>query len=139
MKFSFRWKFFKMPNCLTVLLFTQILILTIAPLLFISVNILCEFDMLSHVYILLSLQEEEVHSSSWGNRCTHLAAHLSKRLSPWPVWLNGWVFVCKLSGCGFESCCCRLNFIYGACFEQGVPWNSDKLLSADSPWNLYVT
>ena len=23
----------------------------------------------------------------------------------WPVWLNGWVFVHKLSGCGFESSC----------------------------------
>ena len=23
----------------------------------------------------------------------------------WPVWLNGWVFVHELSGCGFESSC----------------------------------
>ena len=23
------------------------------------------------------------------------------------VWLNGWVFVYELSGCGFESCCCH--------------------------------
>ena len=23
----------------------------------------------------------------------------------WPVWLNGWVFVYDLSGCGFQSCC----------------------------------
>ena len=22
-----------------------------------------------------------------------------------PVWLSGWVFIYKLSGCGFESCC----------------------------------
>ena len=27
----------------------------------------------------------------------------------WAVCLNGWVFVYKLSGCGFESCCCHLN------------------------------
>ena len=40
----------------------------------------------------------------------------------WPVWLNGWVFVYKLSGCGFESCWCHLNFRYGAGFEQGVPY-----------------
>ena len=45
----------------------------------------------------------------------------------WPVWLNGWVFVYKLSGCGFESCWCHLNFRYGAGFEQGVPWHSGKL------------
>ena len=23
----------------------------------------------------------------------------------WPVWLNDWVFICKLSVCGFESRC----------------------------------
>ena len=27
----------------------------------------------------------------------------------WPVWLNGWVFVYELSGCGFESSCSHLN------------------------------
>ena len=41
-----------------------------------------------------------------------------------PVWLNGWVFIYELSGCGFESCCCPLNFRYCTCFEQGVPWHS---------------
>ena len=46
---------------------------------------LCEFAMLLDVYILLSPQEEEVHSSSCGNRCTHLAAHSSKRLNPLSV------------------------------------------------------
>ena len=39
----------------------------------------------------------------------------------WPVWLNGWVFVYELSGCGFESRCSRLNFRFLACFKQGVP------------------
>ena len=41
-----------------------------------------------------------------------------------PVWLNGWVFVYELSGCGFESSCSRLNFWFRACFEKGVPWYS---------------
>ena len=27
----------------------------------------------------------------------------------WPVWINGWVFVYELSGCGFESSCSHLN------------------------------
>ena len=31
------------------------------------------------------LQEEEVHSSFCANRCTHLAAHSSKRLNPFSV------------------------------------------------------
>ena len=40
------------------------------------------------------------------------------------VWLNGWVFVYELSGCGFESCCSHLNFRYRTCFEQGFSWHS---------------
>ena len=27
----------------------------------------------------------------------------------WPVWPNDWVFVYKLSGCGFKSHCSRLK------------------------------
>ena len=27
----------------------------------------------------------------------------------WPVWLNGWVFVYELSGCGFEPRCYHLK------------------------------
>ena len=42
----------------------------------------------------------------------------------WPVWLNGRVFVCELSGCEFESFCSHLNFRFCACSEQGVPWHS---------------
>ena len=42
----------------------------------------------------------------------------------WPIWLNGWVFVYELSGCGLKSRCSHLNFRYRACFEQGVPWHS---------------
>ena len=40
------------------------------------------------------------------------------------VWLNGRVFIYVLSGCGFESRCCHLNFRYRASFEQGFPWHS---------------
>ena len=66
---------------LTVSFSTKIITLTIALLLFISHSILCEFAMVPFVYLLLSLHEEEVHSSSWVDRCTHLAAHSSKRLN----------------------------------------------------------
>ena len=41
----------------------------------------------------------------------------------WPVWLNGWVFVCKLSVCGFHSHCSRLKFRYLTGFKQRVPWH----------------
>ena len=42
----------------------------------------------------------------------------------WPVWLNGWVFVYELSGCGFDSSCSHLNINFHTCFDQGVPWHS---------------
>ena len=41
-----------------------------------------------------------------------------------PVWLNGWVFVYQLSGCGFEPSCSHLNFRFLAFFEQGYSWHS---------------
>ena len=34
----------------------------------------------------------------------------------WPVWLNGWVFVYKLSGCGFKSSYSHWNFRFCTCF-----------------------
>ena len=42
----------------------------------------------------------------------------------WPVWVNGWVFVYEVSGCGFESSCSHLNFKCCACFEHRVPLHS---------------
>ena len=38
--------------------------------------------------------------------------------------LSFWVLVHELSGCGFESHCCHLNFRYDACLEQGVLWQT---------------
>ena len=40
------------------------------------------------------------------------------------VWLNGWLFVYELSGCGFKSRCSYLNFRHRIFFDQGVPWHS---------------
>ena len=45
-------------------------------------------------------------------------------LEPKNTLANGWVFVYEVSGCGFESGCCHLNFRFCICFEQGVPWHS---------------
>ena len=47
------------------------------------------------------------------------------------VCWNGWVFVCKLSGSGFECSCSHLNFRFCTCFEEGASWHS--------LWNAYVT
>ena len=40
----------------------------------------------------------------------------------WPVWLNGWVFVNQLSGCGFDSRCSHLTYRYCTWLQQGVTW-----------------
>ena len=55
--------------------------------------------------------------------CTDMYSQHSSII--WPVWLNGWVFVYELSGCGFVSSCNPLNFRFHTCFKQGVLWNSD--------------
>ena len=54
----------------------------------------------------------------------------------WQLWLNCWVFVYELSGCGFESTCCRLNFRFRPCLQQGVPWHSCNIACIEQriPW-----
>ena len=64
------------------------------------------------------------------------------------------MFVCELSGSGFESSCSHLNFRFRACFEQGVPWYSgnyrvwvhcetrtwhDKNIQANAPYRQVLT
>ena len=39
-------------------------------------------------------------------------------------WLNRWMLIFELSGCGFQSCYGPLNFRYRACSEEGVPLHS---------------
>ena len=42
------------------------------------------------------------------------------------VWLNNWVCVYELSGCGLDSRYSHLNFSNRTCFEEGVPWHSGR-------------
>ena len=44
----------------------------------------------------------------------------------WSVSPNGWIFVYKLSACGFESRWSHLIFTYRAFFQQGVSWHWGK-------------
>ena len=42
---------------------------------------------------------------------THLTDKFSQHSSIiWPVWVNGWLFIYELSGCGFEFSCSHFNF-----------------------------
>ena len=57
---------------------------------------------------------------------TYSQMHHTHKYSPdssiiWPVWLNGRVFIYKLSGCRFRSYCSHLNSRHYTCFEQGIP------------------
>ena len=64
---------------------------------------------------------------------THTQMHRTDNYSQhssiiWPVWLNDWVFVYKLSGCGFESHCSHLySLVYNSFYQKGplfVYWSS---------------
>ena len=65
-----------------------------------------------------------------GTPCLTQAWNLKFKWLQWnsnpQTGLNGWLFLYKLSGCGFESCCSHLNFRFCVCFEQGVHWHSGK-------------
>ena len=64
------------------------------------------------------------------------------------------MFVCELSGCGFEFSCSHLHFKFRACFEQGVPWHicnyrvwirsetrtwHDKNITSNTPYRYVLT
>ena len=56
---------------------------------------------------------------------TYSEMHLTDKYSQhstviWLIWLNGWVLVYELSGCGFESHYSHLNFRFWACLKQKV-------------------
>ena len=62
----------------------------------------------------------------------HLADQHSKYISIiWPVWLNGWVFVYELSGCGFEFRCCHSStfvLIENLNSQVVVKWNKNETI-----------
>ena len=67
----------------------------------------------------------------------HTSKYFQHSSMIWQVWLKCWEFIYGLSGWGFESRCCHLNVRYGACFEQGVSWHSDRVCihSQTSTWH----
>ena len=71
-----------------------------------------------------------IHSETWTLHDNNMSQmHRTDKYSQqssiiWPVWLNGWVSVYELSGCGSESSCSHLHFRFRTCFEQWVPWHS---------------
>ena len=75
----------------------------------------CEFAMVPGVYILLSPQEEEVYSSSWGQRYIHSAAHSSKRFKPLSTTILLWHVHCwirKNTNKEFKCVCGTLTELY---------------------------
>ena len=81
-------------------------------------------------YLMFKWQQRDLNPQPLCSKTNTLTASFAKWLSI-PLrtkWL-----------CGFVSRCYHLNFRYGSCFGQNVPWHSGKLKSEDSLWNLYVT
>ena len=56
----------------------------------------------------------------------------------WSVWLNDWVFVYELSGCGLEYRWSHLNFIFCAWFEASISSRFRQLYSVEALWNASV-
>ena len=54
------------------------------------------------------------------NQMHHTSKHSKHNSINCPVRQNGWVFLCKISGSGLESCCSHLKFRYRVYFEKGV-------------------
>ena len=61
----------------------------------------------SGIYVMIKMQHKYSLSDSI-KTLTHIHLLRKQTLN----WLNGWVFVYKLSGCGFESRCSHFNFRY---------------------------
>ena len=87
-----------------------------------SRNSLLETGVISEVWVTAKGLEPTTKCSQM--YCTYKYSQHSSVI--WLVWLNGWVFIYKLSGCGFESCCSHISFRYCTCLEQGVSWDSGE-------------
>ena len=78
----------------SIICYTKILTLAIATFLFILGGVLYEFAMVPSVYILLSPQKEQVHSSSRWYKWTDSVARSSKRFTPLSAILLLWQGYC---------------------------------------------
>ena len=99
--------------------------------------------MVPGVYILLSPQEEEVHSSSWGHRCTHSAAQSIKRfklLSPIKLLCQGYCWIEKNTNNRFMVLIIKpgstLKFQFVFSFNKCL-WAFFFLLSFENFW-IYI-
>ena len=70
-----------------------------------------------------------------------LSCHV--RVSEWTYsWLNGWLFVYELGGCGFESRCCQLKVTLSfLCFwiNQVYMFLSQRNIFANSPRWIFTS
>ena len=99
--------------------------------------------MVPGVYILLSSQEEEVPSSSWGHRCAHSAAQSIKRfklLSPIILLCQGYCWIDKNTNNCFMVLIIRpgstLKFQFVFSFNKCI-WTFFFILSFQNFW-IYI-
>ena len=67
----------------------------------IQATIECRFP-LKHVHDMIVTYSQMYHTYKYSQQSCIIL----------PAWLNGWRFVHKLSGCGFEFHCCHLDNFY---------------------------
>ena len=83
-----------------------------------SYHLTCEFQSESTLYSYLNIKEllarsrRKIWSLSDYNWTRIHNPLVYRRTLNWPVWLNGWVFVYELSGCGFETNWSHHGFYY---------------------------
>ena len=68
-----------------------------------------------HPLVFLNVKELLARSSRhiWSLSGSNVIRTYNHLVHKRPIWLNGWVFVYELPGCGFESRCCHLcSYIY---------------------------
>ena len=66
-----------------------------------------------------------------------LLAHNRRHIWSYSIWLNGCVFLHKLSNCGFKFCCCHWNFRYGPIVSKeflGIQANYRVLIHSYAIW-----
>ena len=56
----------------------------------------------------------------------------------WSIWPNGWVFVYKLSGCGFESRCYQSQYLSLCTVFDAISSNTNEVPLINPSTNVFV-
>ena len=86
-------------------------------------------------FTVLSKKARSLNATGFEHTTTYFANERSYIQTGVTKWLN----VCLKNGCGIESQCNHLNFIYRTSFKHGVLWHSGNYRVYILLWNAHVT